>query len=158
MIGDYITHGESQIENDLFFVCSVIEYIGRKTKNHRAAIVEKFGDKEIARTLELADVLHCEPIESIGNKLIEKYNITDGDFDNVAKCKYNVPTHFDIAKVYKRLIVAVSAMKGLPLVDTLKEIYCSWISAKISDFNSSMYFESPQYLFESYKAGKPLDD
>jgi hypothetical protein len=76
----------------------------------------------------------------------------------VAECKYNVPTHFDIAKVYKRLIVSVSEMKGLSFVDTLKEVYCSWISAKIDDYNSSMYFENPQYLFESYKAGRPIGD
>jgi hypothetical protein len=153
-----MTGREEKQENDLFFVCSVIEYIGRKTKNRRADIVEKLGEAEITRTLELADVLHCEPIEAIGDKLIEKYRITDGNFDNVARCKYNVPTHFDIGKVYKRLVFDVSAEKGKSLVDTLMEIYGSWINAKIDDYNSSMYFENPQYLFESYKAGKPLED
>ena len=149
---------EDKRENDLFFVCSVIEYIGRKTKNRRGDTVEKLGIQEIARSLELADVLHCEPIETIGDELIEKYHLTEGGFDNVAACLYNVPTHFDIAKVYKRLIAAVSEAKGISLVDALKEIYTSWISKKIDDYNSSMYFESPQYLFESYKAGKPIEE
>ncbi|MDR0306841.1 MAG: hypothetical protein LBI42_08390 [Chitinispirillales bacterium] len=149
---------ESKDENDLFFVCSVIEYIGRKTKNRRSAVVEKIGGKEIARTLELADVLHCEPVENTGDGLIEKYHITKGDFDNVAKCEYNVPTHFDIAKVYKRLIWAVSGAKGISAADALKEVYGSWISAKIDDYNSSMYFENPQYLYESYRAQKPIGE
>jgi hypothetical protein len=152
-----MTGREDKNENDLFFVCSVIECIGRKTKNERAAVVKKLGDKEIARALELADVLHCEPIENTCDRLIEKYHIADGDFDNVAECKYNVPTHFDIAKVYKRLIFAVSNMKKVSIAEAFKEVYGSWISAKIDNYNSSMYFESPQYLFESYKVGKPLD-
>ena len=153
-----MTGREDKRENDLFFVCSVIEYIGRKTKNCRADTVARLGDKEIARTLELADVLHCEPIEYIGDELIEKCQIAEGSFDNVAQCEHSVPTHFDIAKVYKRLIVAVSEAKGIPLVDALQEVYASWISRKIDDYNSSMFFENPQYLFESYKAGKPISD
>lgn len=149
---------ESKHENDLFFVCSVIEYIGRKTKNPRAAVVEKLGGKEIARLLELADVLHCEPVENTGDGLIEKYQIFDGDFDNVRECKYNIPAVFDIGKVYKRLIVSVSEAKGISTADALREVYGSWISPKIDDYNSSMYFENPQYLFESYRAGAPLED
>lgn len=148
---------ESKHENDLFFVCSVIEYIGRKTKNTRAAVVEKLGGKEIARLLELADVLHCEPIEHTGDNLIEKYQISDGDFDNVWQCKYNIPTVFDIGKVYKRLIVSVSEANGISAADALCEVYGSWISPKIDDYNSSMYFENPQYLLESYRAGMPIE-
>lgn len=29
--------------NDLFFVCSLIEYVGRKTKNERKVVVNTFG-------------------------------------------------------------------------------------------------------------------
>jgi hypothetical protein len=153
-----MTGREDKSENDLFFVCSVIEYIGRKTKNERAAVVKKLGDKELACALELADVLHCEPIENICDRLIEKYHISEGNFDNVAECRYNVPTHFDIAKVYKRLIFAVSNAKKISIAEALKEVYGSWISAKIDNYNSSMYFESPQYLLESYHIGKPIED
>jgi hypothetical protein len=152
-----MTGREDKFENDLFFVCSVIEYIGRITKNRRSTVVEKLGEQEIARILELADIFHCEPIENICNELIEKYKITAGSFDNVAECKYNIPTHFDIGKVYKRLIHAVNTEKGASPVDTLKEVYSSWISEKIDDYNCSMYFESPQYLFESYREGRALE-
>jgi len=153
-----MTGREEKRDNDLFFVCSVIEYIGRKTKNCRDDTVKQLGGKEIVRLWELADVLHCEPIEHIGDELIEKCQIAEGHFDNVSECKYAVPTHFDIAKVYKRLIAAVSEAKGIPPVDALQEVYASWISKKIDDYNSSMYYENPQYLFESYQAGKAISD
>jgi hypothetical protein len=154
--GQSIKGREDKKENDLFFVCSVIEYIGRKTKNKRGDVVLKLGEAEIERLLNLADILHSEPIEKTANELILQYNITDGSFDNITLCKFNVPTHFDIAKVYKRLILAVSQSQHKSFSDALMTVYTSWISDKIDDYNSSMYFENPQYLYESYIAGAPL--
>ena len=36
-----MTGREDQKENDLFFVCSLIEYIGRKTHRRRAEVVKR---------------------------------------------------------------------------------------------------------------------
>lgn len=142
----------------MFFVCSVIENIGRKTKNRRGEIVQKLGEAEITRLLELADVLHCEPIEATADRLIKKYGIADGIFDNVASCKFSVPTYFDIAKVYKRLIANIADKKNIALPNALNQVYTSWICDKIDDYNSSMYFENPQYLYKSFAAGKVIAD
>jgi len=147
---------EDKNENDLFFVCSVIEVIARKTKNRRADVVQKIGEAEIERLINLADVLHCEPVEYTAQDLIKRCEVPNGDFDNVALCKYSVPTHFDIAKVYKRLIVSVATAQNIPFHKALSQVYASWISNAIDDYNSSMYYESPQYLFESYRAGKAI--
>lgn len=144
-------------ENNLFFACSVIEYIGRKTKNRRAQVVRKLGPAEISRLLELADVLHSEPIEKTADALIAKCGIAMGDFDNVALCTFRIPSHFDIAKVYKRLIVDIAGLYNESFTEALIRTYTSWISDTIDNYNSSMYFENPQYLYESYRAGKPLD-
>ena len=149
---------EDPLENDLFFACSVIEVIARKTKNRRAEVVRALGEKEAARLLDLADVLHCEPVEHTAEDLIMRCVIPIGGFDNVALCKYNVPTHFDIAKVYKRLIASVAHAQCISFNEALAQVYTSWISDKIDDYNSSMYFENPQYLYESYRAGEALRD
>ncbi|MDR0468818.1 MAG: hypothetical protein LBH09_02470, partial [Peptococcaceae bacterium] len=134
------------------------EHIGRNTKNKRSEVVLKLGEAEIARLLELADILHCEPVEVTSGKLIEHYGFVDGYFDNVSLCKYDVPTYFDIAKVYKRLIINLADAHGMALPSALIKVYTSWISDKIDDYNSSMYYESPQYLYASYNAGKALAD
>ena len=147
---------EADRENDLFFVCSIIECIGRLTKNRRGVIAEKLGHDEISRLLKLAGVLHCEPVESTANELIKRLDITEGDFDNVSRCKYTLPTYFDIAKVYKRLIVNVADTQNATLSDALMRVYTSWISDSIDNYNSSMYFENPQYIYESYAAGRAL--
>ena len=107
--------------------------------------------------MELADIYHCEPVENTASDLIEKHGITAGDFDNTAG-NYNVPTIFDIAKVYKRLIVNVSENNGMTPIDALGNVYSSWISDKISDYGCSMFYENPEYLYLSYVEGEPIKD
>lgn len=41
-------------------------------------------------------------------------------------------------------------------VDALIEVYSSFISSKIDDYNSSVYYENPNYIFECYKENKML--
>jgi len=41
--------GESTEENNLFFTCSLIEYIARKTKNTKKAIINNLGEENIKK-------------------------------------------------------------------------------------------------------------
>lgn len=147
---------ESQKDNDLFFVCSLIEYIARKTKNHRNVIVNEIGKSKLSHIYELADVYHCENIDKVTDELIAKFKIQMGTFDNISSCQYSIPTHWDIGKVYQRLILSLIKMQDKEPIEALIEVYNSWISLKIENYNSSMYYESPNYLYASYIEGKPL--
>jgi hypothetical protein len=147
---------EDKVANNLFFLCSLIEYIGRKTKNHRNVIVNAIGKNDLQHILDLADIYHNENMDKLTYELIEKHNIKEGVFDNILDAKYLIPTHWDIGKVYKRLIIDVSKKENKSLVDALMEVYNLWLSRKIEDFNSSIYYESPEYLFQSYLAGDNL--
>jgi hypothetical protein len=155
-----MTGREDTNANNLFFLCSLIEYIGRQTRNHRNVVVNAIGKKKLQHIFDLADVYHSENINKLTFELREKYHIEDGFFDNIANAKYSIPTHWDIGKVYKRLIIDVhqsqSEAEEKPIIDTLVEIYNSWLSRKIEDFNSSVYYESPAYLFHSYLKGDNL--
>lgn len=99
---------ESQKDNDLFYTCGLIEYIARKTKNVRSEVVKKLGKDRISKIYEFADVYHCENIEAVSDNFIKDAGIVSGKFDNVADCGYAVPSHWDIGKVYKRLIKMVA--------------------------------------------------
>lgn len=151
-----MTGREEKIANNLFFLCSLMEYIGRKTKNHRNVVVNAIGKKDLQHILDLADVYHSENIDKLTFEITEKHHIKEGVFDNIANAKYAIPTHWDIGKVYKRLIMNVHKMENRPLIDILSEVYNSWLSRKIEDFNSSIYYESPEYLFQSYLTGESL--
>ncbi|MBF0648744.1 hypothetical protein IR083_07920 [Dysgonomonas sp. GY75] len=151
-----MTGREKKEYNDLFFVCSLIEYIGRKTKNHRNVVVNAIGKDKLKHIYNLADVYHSDNIERISDELITNYHINIGVFDNVADGKYSIPTYWDIGKVYKRLIVDICDKQDKKPIETLIEVYNTWLSRKIEDFNSSLYYESPEYLYESYLKGEAL--
>ena len=147
---------ESKKDNDLFFTCSLIDYIARKTKNTRKDIVNSLGKPRVEKIYDLADVYHSDNIDRVSKDFIEEAGIQQGNFDNVGDCGYAIPTHWDIGKVYKRLIKMVAEDEHVSIVDALFEVYNSFISSKIDDYNSSVYYENPSYLFESYKENKML--
>ena len=142
-------------ENDLFYTCSLIEYIARKTLNTKKDIINIIGRDSVARIYRLADVYHCENIDKVSDEYIEKFNIQKGNyhFDNY---KYRIPTYFEIGKVYERLIVMVNP-DAKEYVDTTVEVLTSWIIPKIDNYNSSMYYENPQYIYACYKEGYILE-
>ena len=59
-------------------------------------------------------------------------------------------------KTKKRLIKQVAQDEKIPVIDALITVYNSFISPKIDDYNSSVYYENPSYIFESFKEGKLL--
>ena len=44
---------ESKKDNDLFYTCSLIDYIARKTKNIRVDVVNQLGKKNLEKKLML---------------------------------------------------------------------------------------------------------
>lgn len=145
---------ESAKDNALFFTCSLIDYIARKTKNTRVEVVNALGKKNLAKIYDLADVYHSDNIERVSDDFIREARIKMGNFDNVTACKYAIPSYWDIGKVYKRLIKAVAECEKIEIIDALLKVYNSFISSKIDDYNSSMYYETPSYLLECYLENK----
>lgn len=152
-------------DNDLFFVCSMIDYVGRKTLNKRNDVVNKIGKEALLNLYEYADVYHCDNPDKVCGELIDDFNIGKGDFDNIGKAQYSLPTYWDIGKVYMRLILnSLETSKRtddirqrrVKVIDKLFEVYNSFICEFIDDYNDTTYFESPSYQYECYKAGRIL--
>lgn len=144
---------EDKKENDLFFTCSLIDYIARKTKNRRNYIINKLSRERIEKIYDLADVYHSYSIEQVAEDFIVEASIEMGEFDNVINCDFAIPTHWDIGKVYKRLINGVAAEKNIGVIDALFEVYNSFICNFIDDYNGSFYFENPSFILETYLNG-----
>lgn len=147
---------ESKKDNDLFYTCSLIDYISRKTKNVRSYVVNKLGKERLEKIYDLADVYHCDNIERVCDEFIDEAQIEQGNFDNVADCGYSIPTYWDIGKVYKRLIKRVAEYEKMDIISALEKVYNSFISPKIDDYNSSVYYENPEYIFECYRENQML--
>ena len=141
--------------NDLFYVCSLIEYTARKTTNRRRVVAEALGEEGIKKQLLDAGVNHCLSFEQVSDELIEQYHIPTGDFDTITGCKYSIPSYLDIGKLYAIMIedCAVPGKEASELI----QIFSSFISDEISNFKTGLYYETPSYLECSYQEGRLLD-
>ena len=134
-------------DNDLFYLCSLIEYIARKTHNTKEYVVNKIGKDFLKKIYTLAEVYHSENIDKVSDEIINKCNIENGN--------YRIPSYFEIGAVYERLIKQISGSKE-DYIDNLIKVLTSWIITKIDNYDSSMYYENPSYIYECYKEGKVL--
>lgn len=75
---------EILLENDLYFICSMIGLIARNIKQLNKHIVNRMGYQTLAEKRSLANALHLE------NPLAVVYNRTDTYIDN-----YNISTHYE---------------------------------------------------------------
>lgn len=142
-------------KNDYFYVCSLIEFIARQTKNKRGVIVQALGKEGVEKQLYDAEVNHCLSFEQVSDEVIEQYRIPEGDFDTITECKYTIPSFMDIGKLYS-IMIEHCAEPGKE-ADELIKIFSSFISDKISDFQIDIYYQNPSYLECSYEAGYLLD-
>lgn len=140
----------------LFFTCSLIEQLGRTLHVERSTVAAALGTKSIGAIYDHADVLHCEPIEKVADDAVEEFGLQSGGFDNISTARFNVPDVWTIGKVYARLIEDVSGETDV--VDTLLNVYGSWIDEKLSDYNSAFYYQPRDYIAECYRQGEVLDD
>lgn len=141
--------------SDLFFTYSLIEQIGRMLHTRRGDIVAALGEKGVNAIYDYADVLHCDPIEKAADDTITEFSLQGGGFDDVSATQYAVPDVWTIGKVYARLIEDVSGEDDV--VETLLKVYTSWIDEKLSDYNSSFYYEPRDYIAECWRQGEVLD-
>ena len=148
-----MTGREDKKINDLFYTCSLIDYIARKTKNRRKDVVNALGESRISKMYELADVYHSDNIDRVSDDFIDAAKIPNGNFDIVAQAKYALPSHWDIGKVYKRLILGIAKEKQMEIIPALFSAYNSFVSEKIEDFNSSFYYDAPQKILNAYLTG-----
>ena len=143
-------------DSGLFYVCSLIELIGRMQKRKRSEVVTMLGRTTIDRLYSHADAFHWEPIQKTADEFIARCEIQQGNYDNVAACRYRIPDYWTIGAVYERLIEDICQGKEKKVIDALVEVYLSWMDAAISNYNTDFYYQSRDYIYECYLEGKVL--
>ena len=138
-------------KDDIYYVCTMIEYVARETNNHRRDIVGCLSKKNIEHQLKVAEVNHCLSFEQVSDEWVEQYAITEGKYNTIDNCKYSVPTVTSIGRVYQQLVL--STMEECEEAQAIMDVFSSFISDEISNFNSNVYYSNPDYLKCSYEAG-----
>lgn len=139
----------------LFFVCSLIEQLGRSLHARRSQVAAALGAEGIHTLYKNADILHCEPIKKVADDVITEFSLQGGDFDNIGAAKYAVPDVWTMGKVYARLIEDVS--EDDTIVETTLQVFTSWIDGLLSDYNSAFYYQSRDYIAACYRQETVLD-
>lgn len=99
--------------------------------------------------MKVAEVNHCLSYEQVSDEWIEQYGITTGEFDTVKECKYTIPSVTAIGRVYQQLVLATAEINEE--AQAIIDVFSSFISDEISNFNSNVYYSSPDYLRCSYE-------
>ena len=142
-------------DDDLFFICYMIERVARKVHQKNRYVVNEVGKEEWMRLISLANVLHCENPLKIEDEWIKDYQLEEGKLDitnlNPDLADY-VPTPLQMGKVYTRLILD-TAQPGENYVDGLLRVYNDPICEVIDNYNSSAFYEPSYFIARAYNNG-----
>ncbi len=139
-------------QNDLYFICYMIERVARRLKQPNRYVVNSIEKNEWKRLISLANVLHCENPLKIEEEWIEAYRLTSGNWD-VTKVDtdlvVSIPTVTQMGKVYMRLIIDTLLPKE-DYVDGMLRVYNDEICDVIDNYNSSAYYEPSYVIARAY--------
>lgn len=146
---------EDITENDLFFVCSMIERVARQVRQRNKYVVNKIGYRGLLHQLSVAGTSHCENPSKIADDWINDYCLEQGSFDITAVdpelCPH-VPTPLDMGKVYTRLILQTRSDTE-DYAEGIVRVYNNDICETIDNYNGSAYYEPSYFIARSYFAG-----
>lgn len=138
---------EEVTENDLYFLCYMIERVARKLHQRNKYVVNQISKEEWRRLISLANVLHSENPLKVEAEWIDEYHLEEGAFDIADVDKElvdKIPSATQIGKVYMRLILSTME-EGEDYVDALIRVYNASICETIDNYNCSAYYE-PSYI------------
>ncbi|WP_031556620.1 hypothetical protein [Lachnospira multipara] len=142
-------------ENDLFFVCSMIERVARQLHQRNKYVVNTIGRDNLYHLLSVANVLHSENPLKVADDWIKDYNLKAGDFDITdidRDLAERIPTALEMGSVYKRLILDTMTSKE-NYVDGIIRVYNNDLCKVIDNYNCSAFYEPSYVIARAYESG-----
>lgn len=146
---------EDILENDLFFICYMIEKVARSLRQHNCYVVNTIGEQEMYHLLSCANVLHCENSDKVAYDWKHDYSLQQGKFDITdvdPELVTRIPTELEMGAVYQRLIADTLTLKE-NYVDGIFKIYNDPICDVIDNYNGSAYYEPSYIIARAYQNG-----
>ena len=147
---------EEQItENDLYFLCYMIERVARQLHQRNKYVVNSIPKDEWERLISPANVLHCENPLKIAAEWIEEYKLVKGNFDITdvdPDLVDEIPSETQMGKVYTRLILSTLQPEE-NYIGVMIRVYNDEICDIIDNYNSSAYYEPSYVITRAYNNG-----
>lgn len=141
--------------NDVFFMCYMVERLGRRLHRRNKYVVNKIGYDELVRLLSVANVLHCKNPLDVEDEWIEDFNLKEGKFNiydvDTELCKI-IPTDLDMGKVYSRLVVD-TLLPDEDYAQAMIRVYNNKICKKIDCYSNGAFYEPSYVIVRAYNNG-----
>ena len=147
---------EPIVENDLFYICFLIEKVYRHLHQRNSYVVNKLGYDPLYHLISVANVLHSENSDQVVYDVIEEYELEQGNFyieDVNRELCTHIPTELDMGKVYTRLIVD-TLYPDEDYIEGILRIYNDEICITLDDYNNGAYYEPSYVIARAYKNGE----
>ena len=146
---------EEVTENDLYFMCYMVERIARELHQRNKYVINTIGYDELVNKISVANVLHCENPLKVVDDWISEYGLKHGDFDITdvdRELAEIIPTATQMGKVYTRLIL--QTLEGAEdYVQGMIRVYNDPICEKIDNYNCSAFYEPSYVITRAYYEG-----
>ncbi len=146
---------EDITENDLYFICYMIERVARRLHQRNSYVVNSLTKKNLLHEISVANVEHAENPLDVEDRWVEDYGLEQGKFDisDVDKrLVERIPTPLQMGKVYARLIKMTLAPDE-DYVSGIIRVYNDSICDTIDNYNASAYYEPSYVIARAYRAG-----
>ena len=146
---------EEITENDVYFICYMIERVARRIHQRNKYVVNKLGEKNLAHLLSVANVLHCKNPLDVEDEWIEEYELHTGSDDVTLvnpELVDEIPTETQMGKVYQRLICD-TMQSGETEAEAIIRVYNDEICDVIDNYNCSAYYEPSYVIARAYREG-----
>ena len=137
-------------KDNVFFFCYLVELLMRHTLNSKPEIIKHMSRDYVLNILENEECYHVLPKERLICEQVEELKILKGRFNPVDKALYRVPPVTAMARLYAKLIFMMDG----DVVDNIFKVFSSDICNFIDDYNSSLYYENPEYIKECILVGE----
>lgn len=148
-------HDEEITENDLYYVCYMIERVARRLHQRNRYVANSIGKSELEHLLSVANVLHCENPLQVEEDWVADYHLEGGEFDitNVdPDLAQTIPTALEMGKVYHRLIVD-TMQPNENYADAILRVYNNALCEVIDNYNCSAFYEPSYVIARAYQNG-----
>lgn len=142
-------------ENDLYYICYMVERVARHIHQHNRYVVNKIGKDELYHLISCAKVLHCENPVKTEDDWIGEYGLEKGGFDIECVDKELadiIPTPTQMGKLYSRLILNTMGV-GEDFVEGILRVYNDDICDTIDNYNCSAFYEPSYVIARAYQNG-----
>lgn len=146
---------EDITENDLYFICYMIERVARRLHQRNSYVVNKIGRKNLEHLLSVANVLHAENPLDVEDDWITEYELQGGNFDISdvdPELVTRIPTTLEMGHVYQRLISQTMRSEE-NYAEGILRVYNDPICETIDNYNGSAYYEPSYVIARAYYDG-----